>query len=184
MHGRKLVGLVIWSLGCLPTGALGYDLEVHAFPSVGGFSAGNGYLLGATGGLPVAGTSSSAGVEAIVGFWISSEPHVVSADEPPLLEPPAVSALNGIHPNPFAAGTTLRFQIGRHARAGHPVRVEIFDVSGRSVRVLVNDARPPGQYATQWDGTDTRRQRISSGVYFARLSAGNVTETTRLVVTQ
>jgi hypothetical protein len=44
--------------------------------------------------------------------------------------------------------------------------LKVFDVMGREVATLVDEAMPPGIYRIQWNPTD-----LSSGVYFCRLQA-------------
>ena len=92
---------------------------------------------------------------------------------------PPVSALHQNVPNPFNPTTTIAFDL---ARAGH-VRLEVFDVSGRSVRVLVDNELPAARnHRVVWDGLDAAGTRASSGVYFYRLVAGDLTATRKMIV--
>jgi hypothetical protein len=81
-------------------------------------------------------------------------------------------------PNPFNPITTIAFTI---TRAGS-VRLSIYDVAGRRVRSLVDEARPEGHYRAYWDGVDERGARAASGVYFAVLESGGVTAARKLVL--
>jgi hypothetical protein len=45
-------------------------------------------------------------------------------------------------------------------------------VSGQLVRTLVSDALPAGPAIAAWDGTDEYGRRVASGMYLARLQAG------------
>ena len=82
------------------------------------------------------------------------------------------------YPNPpVAAGTTLRFDLARHAEAS----LDVFDVAGRRVAKLAQRSFEPGRYRLQWDGRDDAGRTLRSGVYFLRLSgAGISTATVRL----
>ncbi|MBZ0267177.1 T9SS type A sorting domain-containing protein, partial [bacterium] len=62
-----------------------------------------------------------------------------------------------------------------------PVRLEIFDVQGRLVRVLENGRRTAGRYASAWDGLDAERRPVPAGVYFVRLDAGEARGTRRVL---
>jgi hypothetical protein len=74
-------------------------------------------------------------------------------------------------PNPFHDEATLRFTI---ERAG-PVRLDVYDVSGRHVRALVNEVREAGPHTARWSGRDDEGRPARAGVYFVRLaSAGGV----------
>ena len=74
-------------------------------------------------------------------------------------------------PNPFQPGTVLNMTINH---AG-PVRLEMFDSSGRLVATLADRAFEPGQYSIPWDGRTTAGTEAPSGVYFARrMDTGSV----------
>jgi predicted outer membrane repeat protein len=91
---------------------------------------------------------------------------------------PAVTALQPNVPNPFNPVTTIRFDL---ARPG-PVTLVIYDVRGRRVRTLVDAFLPASHHARIWDGTNDRGEQIATGVYFARLQAGSVVETRKMVL--
>ena len=78
---------------------------------------------------------------------------------------PAGQRLHRVAPNPFRVTTTVRFDLSdpRHTR------LDIFDVSGRRVRTLVEGLRGAGRHAPVWDGRDESRRFVSPGVYFIRL---------------
>jgi hypothetical protein len=46
-----------------------------------------------------------------------------------------------------------------------PVRVEVFDMLGRSVRVLADETEAAGFHAVTWDGTDVDGRRLKRGTY-------------------
>jgi flagellar hook assembly protein FlgD len=82
------------------------------------------------------------------------------------------------HPNPFTAGTTLRFYVTGAAT----VRVEIFNVLGRRVRSLLDARRPVGWHTVHWDGRGDDGSRLAAGAYFARVAAGRQVVTRRLLL--
>jgi hypothetical protein len=81
-------------------------------------------------------------------------------------------------PNPFMASTRLRYFLVSEGS----VSLEVFDVSGRRVRTLVEGRAAPGQHHTTWDGCDDEGRPVASGVYFARLKAGKDMATGRLLL--
>ncbi|MBM2846096.1 MAG: hypothetical protein HW407_1408, partial [Bacteroidetes bacterium] len=100
--------------------------------------------------------------------------------------PTGVDRLSGIvarydllqnYPNPFNPETTIEFQIPETS----PVKLEIIDVLGRSVRILLTGEANPGKYRVRWDGTNDAGMKVASGVYVYRLSAGSY-EASRKVV--
>lgn len=79
------------------------------------------------------------------------------------------------HPNPFNPRTILKFST---ARPGE-VRLEIFDIRGRLVRLLLAEPLPAGGHEVVWDGLDKNGRSLSSGQYFARLTAAQGLPLTR-----
>jgi len=71
-------------------------------------------------------------------------------------------------PNPFRAGTRLRFDLPERG----PVRVGVYDVQGRRVAVLVDDVLDAGSHDAAWDGRDGDGREAASGIYFFRVQAG------------
>lgn len=72
-------------------------------------------------------------------------------------------------PNPFNPQVTVRFDLPRHTDVAE---LEIFDVAGRRVRSMSETSLAPGAHEFTWNGADDSGQRMSSGMYFARLRAG------------
>jgi hypothetical protein len=92
--------------------------------------------------------------------------------------PPGSYALYQNAPNPFRPGTEIRFDLPRSSS----VELRIFDVSGRLVRVLVDDrSMPGGAHDVRWDGVDGSGRRTAAGVYFYKLQAGEFRSTRRMV---
>ncbi|MCP3999225.1 MAG: hypothetical protein GY722_29790, partial [bacterium] len=71
---------------------------------------------------------------------------------------PQAFALHQNSPNPFNPVTKIRFDL---PRAGH-VRLEIFEVSGRRVAMLLDESREAGRYSTNWRGRDDAGNAVSS----------------------
>jgi hypothetical protein len=62
------------------------------------------------------------------------------------------------------------------------VRIEVYDLSGRRVAVLLDRIAPPGRWEVTWDGTGINGGRVASGVYFVRMTAGEYTFSKKLVI--
>lgn len=62
------------------------------------------------------------------------------------------------------------------------MRLEVFDVSGRRVRLLYDGQIAAGPHDFTWDGTAANGCKVSSGLYFARLQAGDRVLSRKLVV--
>ena len=66
-------------------------------------------------------------------------------------------------------------------------RVEIYDISGKVVRVLDLGRLPAGYYvdrsaAAHWDGRSDMGERVASSVYLYRFSAGSYSVIRRMVI--
>lgn len=77
------------------------------------------------------------------------------------------------YPNPFNPITTIRYAL---PSAAH-VSLKIFDALGKEIAVLVDRHEDAGYKSIQFNGDN-----IGSGVYFYRLSAGNFTQTKKLLL--
>jgi hypothetical protein len=71
------------------------------------------------------------------------------------------------YPNPFNPATTIKFAIPTETR----VQIAVFDITGRLVKVLIDNVLPAGEYLTVWDGTDQNGFKVSSGIYIYRMYA-------------
>lgn len=96
-----------------------------------------------------------------------------------------VNELGASFPNPTNPEAWIPFKLAD----GSDVVVRIYNTSGQLVRTLDLGYRLPGKYTTEataahWDGKDENGQRISSGVYFYNIKAGNFTATRKLIVLQ
>jgi len=81
-------------------------------------------------------------------------------------------------PNPFRRETAIAFSLAERA----PVRVQVFDLSGRRVRTLVDAELEPDRYEIVWNGRDERGRRLAGGVYFVRFAGGPRTFSRKIVL--
>ncbi|MCK4696660.1 MAG: T9SS type A sorting domain-containing protein, partial [Candidatus Cloacimonetes bacterium] len=59
------------------------------------------------------------------------------------------------------------------------VTLEIYNIKGQKVKTLVNEILPAGEHSVIWDGRDSNSNRVSSGIYFYKLSIGGKTKAVR-----
>ncbi len=71
-------------------------------------------------------------------------------------------------PNPFNPKTTIAFSLAEP----NDVRLDIYDVAGRRVTTLVNERLVAGEHRVEWNGAGSTGERVASGVYFYKLTAG------------
>lgn len=77
------------------------------------------------------------------------------------------------YPNPFNPSTTISFSLSRKSI----VSLDISDALGRKVAVLASEELPAGTYTRQWNA-----EGLASGVYYYRLTAGDLTQTKKLIL--
>jgi hypothetical protein len=82
------------------------------------------------------------------------------------------------YPNPFNPGTSIEFSLPTTSRA----TVEVFNVVGERVTTLLDRFLPAGRYSVEWDGTDASGKQTASGLYLYRLTAGEFTETRKMML--
>ncbi len=110
--------------------------------------------------------------------YIDKESGIVLFETQAIQIPGADLALYQNSPNPFNPSTTISWLLPDAMR----VRLEIFDVSGRSVYLLLDKKLESGRHSTRWDGIGSKGSPLSSGIYFLRLSAGKESITRKMVL--
>ncbi len=86
--------------------------------------------------------------------------------------------LNQNYPNPFNPSTLIEFSL---PVPGH-ARIEVFNLLGEKVNVLMDRNLPAGRYSVTWNGDDLSGQKTSSGIYFYRLTAGDFSYTRKMML--
>jgi hypothetical protein len=96
---------------------------------------------------------------------------------------PSTFALLQNYPNPFNPDTWIPFKLA----ADESVTILIYNQKGQLIRTIVLGQKAAGVYlskdkAAYWDGRDDLGEKVSSGVYFYSLRAGEFIATRKLVV--
>jgi uncharacterized delta-60 repeat protein len=86
---------------------------------------------------------------------------------------PSGYALIGSHPNPFNASTVIEYELPQASE----VTLEVYNLLGEKVTTLVDKRQQAGYRAVIWDASEN-----SSGIYFYRLTAGDISETKRMIL--
>ncbi len=117
-------------------------------------------------------TFACAGVAPTVGDYVGFEPSMEST------EMPRTFALLLNYPNPFNTATTIRFALPEASE----VLLEVYDLMGRRISVLVEGQLGAGHYERVWDSGSDTGEHITSGVYIYRLQAGSFDAIRRMVL--
>ena len=104
------------------------------------------------------------------------EVRVAQVYEAPFV--PRATVLMQNYPNPFNPLTTLSYDL---AKAGR-VTLQIFDVTGRVVRTLVDERKEAGRYSVEWDARDGKGMAMSSGIYFYRMMTADYSATQKMIM--
>jgi hypothetical protein len=81
-------------------------------------------------------------------------------------------------PNPFNSTTTIRFACPHAGK----LQIQIYDISGCLVKTLVNGYFSVGGHSVVWNYDDTMGNAISTGVYFYKITYGDITETKKMLI--
>jgi len=86
---------------------------------------------------------------------------------------PQTFSLSQNYPNPFNPSTVIRYSIPTSGM----VTLKVYDILGKEISTLVNQAQKPGNYQVTWN-----TERITSGVYFYKLQIGNIVQTKKMLL--
>jgi hypothetical protein len=86
---------------------------------------------------------------------------------------PTAFALEQNYPNPFNPATTIRFALPVDSH----VKLVVYNAAGQKVSTLIDADAPAGNHTVELNAS-----KLTSGVYFYRLSAGNFTETKKMIL--
>ncbi len=81
------------------------------------------------------------------------------------------------YPNPFNSSTKIVYEIVKEEN----ISIEVFDILGKKIKILLKERKSPGKYITSWDGTDDERRTVSSGLYICILKTKYKTLTIKML---
>lgn len=105
------------------------------------------------------------------------DPHKPTGGIESIPEPAKTYKLSQNYPNPFNPETKIQFSIPNESK----VNLAIYDIQGALINTLIDhDNYSVGSYSVTWDGRDFSGKRVASGIYFARIEAGNFMKTIKM----
>ncbi|HEV2105986.1 MAG TPA: choice-of-anchor tandem repeat NxxGxxAF-containing protein [Candidatus Eisenbacteria bacterium] len=116
------------------------------------------------------------GATTTYGYFAVQGPDVSTLAADP--NAPTTTRLDAVAPNPTTGVARVEFDLARPGR----VRLEVFDLAGRSVRMLSEGELDAGHHSVRWAGVDDAGRPVGRGIYFVRLSAPGTSAARRLVV--
>ena len=91
---------------------------------------------------------------------------------------PATFALAQNYPNPFNPITKIQFDIPERTH----VNLTVFNVLGQKVTTLDDEELAPQSYEAEWNGLSDGGNKVASGIYFYRLTAGDNVQTKKMMM--
>ncbi|MDD5529524.1 MAG: T9SS type A sorting domain-containing protein [bacterium] len=167
---------------CAPTYDVVYDVLTIKYDSSGNilwgdtiaikrFDYGNAVVIDKSGNIIIAGsTCNNEWDPDYLIFKYASFQGVESPSNPQsAFQNPNLS----VSQNPFSKSTIISFSVGN----SRDCSLQIYDLSGRLVKTLINEQKPAGTYSTTLSAND-----LKTGIYFVRLTAGNTKLTKKLIL--
>jgi hypothetical protein len=148
-----------------------YAMKSSVFSNGGGTTANANFVSHSTLGQTAAGLSASSNHLLHSGFWYSS--GLLTSVDNEELGLPTVFELFQNYPNPFNPSTTIKYAVPEPAN----VRIEIFNMLGQSVEVLLNEEKAAGYYTLSYNAS-----RLASGVYIYRMISNSYVETKKFML--
>jgi len=103
----------------------------------------------------------------------------VTSDQITLIGKPDKFTLEQNYPNPFNPTTTIRYSIPDDNVS---VRIIVYDIKGREVQTLVNSKQSAGSYSVVWNATNKLGEKVSSGIYFYRITTNKFSATKKMML--
>jgi hypothetical protein len=89
-------------------------------------------------------------------------------------ESPSTARLLQNYPNPFNSQTTIAYELAQRGR----VKLQVFDITGKEVIMVVDQVQEAGRYVTHWE-PDSKRS--ASGTYLLRLTFNGDIQTKKVI---
>jgi len=120
-------------------------------------------------GIQFFGRSTNNSTSILSGFFANPNIYGLLTDikNQPNVQLPTSFELKQNYPNPFNPSTNIKFALPKQSS----VKIIIYDILGRNIKTLINEAKPAGIYTIQWNGKNESNIQASSGVYFYVLLA-------------
>jgi len=90
---------------------------------------------------------------------------------------PTAFELSQNYPNPFNPSTNISFALPEQT----DVSLEVFNILGKKVRLLINESFAAGQHTVVWDGRNDNGVEVASGVYFYRMQTETTFQTKKML---
>jgi hypothetical protein len=95
---------------------------------------------------------------------------------------PSTFVLHQNYPNPFNPTTNIEFSLGGTSDAAlQHVTLDIYNILGQHVKTLLDNELVPGNYSVEWDATNSRGERVATGIYLYKLQVDQESKTKKML---
>lgn len=88
------------------------------------------------------------------------------------------------YPNPFALNRNASTVISYRTPESGMTTLKVYNLLGREVRTLVNEARPAGRTTVTWDGRNNTGRVVPAGIYVYKLTTNTQSVSRRMMLTR
>jgi hypothetical protein len=82
------------------------------------------------------------------------------------------------YPNPFNPSTTINYGISKDSR----VSIEVYNLIGDLVATLYNREQVQGWHSITWNGVNNQGLLVPAGIYLAKITSNNASDTVKLML--
>ncbi len=107
-------------------------------------------------------------------YVIASLPKLSAAAFHQMAPGLAVNSLGQNYPNPFNPATTIEYAIAEDCQ----VMIKLYNVAGQEVATIIDEYQTTGPHKIVFDAGE----KLSRGIYYYQLKAGNFVDTKKMVV--
>jgi hypothetical protein len=109
---------------------------------------------------------------------VQTEEITIARTEDNSSSSPFITELKDNYPNPFNPETKISFSL----EADSYILLEIYNIKGQRVKVLLNSFIEAGNHSVIWDGQTNQNKIAGSGIYFYRLKAGDYSAVKKMIL--
>jgi hypothetical protein len=81
-------------------------------------------------------------------------------------------------PDPFWNRTHFNYIIRKKSF----VNISVYDISGRTIRILLNEDKKPGYYKITWDGKNAENIKVPAGIYFCKFQTEDFSQVRKITL--
>ena len=148
-----------------------HQLKSYVFGNGGNAISNSDYKISSTVGQSLVGMASNTDFTHYSGYWrnVALLTNLLSEEE---LVPLKFELLQN-YPNPFNPTTNIKYSIAKPTK----VQIDVFNVLGQRVAMLVNENKNPGQYTIVFDASD-----LATGFYVYRMQTNEYNSIKKMLI--